>query len=189
MGQRGDDPMTRALVLGGGGFSGIGWELGVLQGLSAAGISVLDCDLVVGTSAGAFVGLRGLAADAFDRINDSPPWTPLADETGLALAWGSTAVRAIQLSRRPILRWVFPALIAWRAVYAMERLAVRRGFGDVAKLRKIPGMRREEPFCRLSCCSSSVRWPDWPQRRRKSAGSDTGKRLSTERAAGRHIIW
>jgi NTE family protein len=139
----GDDPMTRALVLGGGGFSGIAWELGVLQGLSAAGISVLDCDLVVGTSAGAFVGSRVLAADAFDGINDSRTWTPPVDETGLAVALGSTAVRAIRLTRRPIFRWVVPALIAWRAVYAMERKAARHGFGDVAKLQRIPGMRRE----------------------------------------------
>jgi NTE family protein len=135
--------MTRALVLGGGGFSGIAWELGVLQALSAAGLSVIDCDLVVGTSAGAFVGSRVLAADAFDGINDSRMWTPLADETALAIAWGSTAVRAIRLTRRPNLRWVVPALIAWRAVYAMERQAVRRGFGNFAQVRKIPGMRRE----------------------------------------------
>jgi NTE family protein len=143
MGSAGDDPMTRALVLGGGGFSGIGWELGVLQALSASGLPVLECDLVVGTSAGAYVGSRVLAADDFDGISDSPPWTSLADETALTMAFGSTAVRAIQLTRRPILRWVFPALIAWRAVYAMERRAARRGFGDVTQLRKIPGMRRE----------------------------------------------
>jgi NTE family protein len=135
--------MTRALVLGGGGFSGIAWELGVLQALSAAGLSVLDCDLVVGTSAGAFVGSRVPAADAMDGINDSRIWTPLADQTALASALGSTAVRAIRLTRRPNLRWLVPALIAWRAVYAMERRAVRRGFGNVAQFRKIPGMRRE----------------------------------------------
>ena len=142
MGQRSDDPMTRALVLGGGGFSGIAWEVGVLRGLSAAGISVLDCDLIVGTSGGAYVGSRVLAADDFDGINDSRTWTPPADGPALALALGSTAVRAIRLTRRPILHWAVPA-IAWRAVYAMEQLAARRGFGDVAKLRRIPGMRRE----------------------------------------------
>jgi NTE family protein len=143
MGLRGDDSMTRALVLGGGGFSGIGWELGVLQALSAAGLPVLDCDLVIGTSAGAYVGSRVLADDHFDRISDSRKWTSLADETALTLAFGSMALRAIRLTRRASLRWVVPALIAWRAVYAMERLVARRGFRDVAKLREIPGMRRE----------------------------------------------
>jgi NTE family protein len=162
--------MTRALVLGGGGFSGIAWELGVLQALSAAGLSVLDCDLVVGTSAGAFVGSRVLAADAIDRVNDSRIWTPLADQTALAIAFGSTAVGAIRLTRRPNLRWVVPALIAWRAVYAMERRAVRHGFGNVAQFRKIPGMRREGAvpsaellkfvgsLARLSPTPSQERW-------------------------------
>lgn len=47
--------MRRALVLGSGGATGVAWELGVLAGLSRAGLS-LDADLVVGTSAGALVG-------------------------------------------------------------------------------------------------------------------------------------
>jgi NTE family protein len=44
----------RALVLGSGGATGIAWELGVLAGLSRAGLP-LAADLVVGTSAGAVV--------------------------------------------------------------------------------------------------------------------------------------
>ena len=46
--------MRRALVLGSGGTTGIAWELGVLAGLSRAGLP-LEADLVVGTSAGAVV--------------------------------------------------------------------------------------------------------------------------------------
>jgi NTE family protein len=46
----------RALVLGGGGISGIAWEIGVLAGLAAAGVDLGDADLVVGTSAGSVVG-------------------------------------------------------------------------------------------------------------------------------------
>lgn len=46
--------MHRALVLGSGGATGIAWELGVLSGLSRAGLR-LDPELVVGTSAGAVV--------------------------------------------------------------------------------------------------------------------------------------
>jgi NTE family protein len=48
--------MTTALVLGGGGITGIAWEVGVLHGLHAAGIDLTDADLVVGTSAGSIVG-------------------------------------------------------------------------------------------------------------------------------------
>jgi NTE family protein len=49
----------RALVLGGGGLTGIGWECGVLAGLAEAGLDLgADADLVVGTSAGSVVGAQ-----------------------------------------------------------------------------------------------------------------------------------
>jgi NTE family protein len=48
--------MTRALVLGGGGPVGIGWEAGLLVGLARSGVDVGLADLVVGTSAGSVVG-------------------------------------------------------------------------------------------------------------------------------------
>ena len=49
--------MTRtALVLGGGGITGIAWELGILAGLARAGVDLTDADLLVGTSAGSVVG-------------------------------------------------------------------------------------------------------------------------------------
>lgn len=46
----------RALVLGGGGITGIAWEVGLLAGLAAEGIDLSAADLVVGTSAGSLVG-------------------------------------------------------------------------------------------------------------------------------------
>ena len=68
----------RALVLGGGGVAGIAWELGVLHGLTAAGIDLGAADLVVGTSAGSVVGaaLRFGQADAAYQAQiaeDTPP--------------------------------------------------------------------------------------------------------------------
>lgn len=48
--------MTRALVLGGGGPVGIGWEAGLLVGLGRNGVDVSHADRVVGTSAGSVVG-------------------------------------------------------------------------------------------------------------------------------------
>lgn len=47
----------RALVLGGGGITGIAWEIGLLTGLAERGIDLIDADLVVGTSAGSVVGV------------------------------------------------------------------------------------------------------------------------------------
>jgi len=48
----------RALVLGGGGPVGIAWEAGLLAGLAEGGIDFSEADLIVGTSAGAFVGAQ-----------------------------------------------------------------------------------------------------------------------------------
>ena len=47
---------TRAIVLGGGGITGIAWEVGVLTGLLEVGAALHEADTIIGTSAGAFVG-------------------------------------------------------------------------------------------------------------------------------------
>src|SRR5205823_5178111 len=51
-----DAARTRALVLGGGGITGIGWEVGMLAGLLDEGVDLRSADTVIGTSAGSFVG-------------------------------------------------------------------------------------------------------------------------------------
>ena len=43
----------RALVLGGGGVTGIAWETGLIAGL---GIDLAAADVIIGTSAGSLVG-------------------------------------------------------------------------------------------------------------------------------------
>jgi len=48
---------ARALVLGGGGVTGIAWEVGILTGLLEANVNLHEADTVIGTSAGAFVGV------------------------------------------------------------------------------------------------------------------------------------
>jgi NTE family protein len=66
----------RALVLGGGGAAGNAWLIGVLAGLSAAGLDVTDAGLVVGTSAGATAAAQlagGQAADLYSEILAQPP--------------------------------------------------------------------------------------------------------------------
>lgn len=47
---------SRAVVLGGGGPVGVGWELGLAAGLAKEGINLAEADLVVGTSAGSLAG-------------------------------------------------------------------------------------------------------------------------------------
>ncbi|MFF3975173.1 patatin-like phospholipase family protein [Streptomyces sp. NPDC001828] len=47
-----------ALVLGSGGLTGVGWEIGILRGLAEAGVDLTDARLVVGSSAGAVVAVN-----------------------------------------------------------------------------------------------------------------------------------
>jgi NTE family protein len=66
----------RALVLGGGGITGIAWEWGILAGLAAGGVEVANADLVVGTSAGSVVGAQvaaGLDVEERYRAQLAPP--------------------------------------------------------------------------------------------------------------------
>ncbi|WP_434616014.1 patatin-like phospholipase family protein [Arthrobacter sp. A5] len=46
---------SRALVLGGGGVTGIGWETGLIAGLAERGIHLSEADRIIGTSAGSSV--------------------------------------------------------------------------------------------------------------------------------------
>ncbi|MGD2045103.1 MAG: patatin-like phospholipase family protein [Gemmatimonadota bacterium] len=62
---------NRALVLGGGGVTGIAWHTGLLLGLEERGVDVSDCDLAIGTSAGATVAAQLTSgvplSDLFER--------------------------------------------------------------------------------------------------------------------------
>jgi len=53
---------TRAVVLGGGGVTGIAWEIGIIAALLQERINLADADVIIGTSAGSFVG-SSLASD------------------------------------------------------------------------------------------------------------------------------
>jgi len=55
---------VRGLVFGGGGLVGLAWGIGWLDGLSKAGVSLADADVVVGTSAGSALTAM---VDATDR--------------------------------------------------------------------------------------------------------------------------
>ena len=58
----------RALVLHGGGSAGNAWEIGIVAGLSDAGVALIEADLIVGTSAGATVAAQMTAASPVDLL-------------------------------------------------------------------------------------------------------------------------
>lgn len=67
---------SSALVLGGGGITGIAWELGILAGLAREGVDLTDADVVVGTSAGSVVGAQlgsGIPLDDLHAAQLEPP--------------------------------------------------------------------------------------------------------------------
>lgn len=85
--------MTRAVVLGGGGPVGIGWEAGLIVGLQRAGVDLALADSVVGTSAGSVVGftlasggdMTAAVGVAGGESRPAPAPAPAAAEGGLAL--------------------------------------------------------------------------------------------------------
>jgi len=56
------------LVLGGGGITGIAWELGLLAGLAAASVDLLSADVIVGTSAGSVVGAQVTSSTPLEAL-------------------------------------------------------------------------------------------------------------------------
>ncbi len=112
--------MTRALVLGGGGPVGIGWEAGLISGLAAAGVVVSESDAVIGTSAGSAVGAQLLSGGALEdavELSREPPslvgtTTDLATLTdllvSLAIAEGTEETRRSQLGRLALDTWIVP---------------------------------------------------------------------------------
>ena len=68
--------MRFALVLGGGGITGIGWETGLLHGLRERGSDLTGAAMIIGTSAGSVVGTQlatvGDTAALYDRQIISP---------------------------------------------------------------------------------------------------------------------
>ncbi|MFI2651544.1 patatin-like phospholipase family protein [Micromonospora fulviviridis] len=97
--------MTRALVLGGGGVTGVAWELGLLAGLSERGLDLTAAELVVGTSAGSVVGAQVCSGTPVEELYAAqlrPAGTEVAARLGVGVlarwAWAGTrgrdAVRA-----------------------------------------------------------------------------------------------
>ncbi len=95
--------MDKALVLGGGGLTGIAWEIGIIAGLAEHGVDLADADLVVGTSAGSVVGVdvrsgRGIA-DYYQEQTAPPSASEVYARLGkfLLLKYGL----AMLLTRKP----------------------------------------------------------------------------------------
>jgi NTE family protein len=85
--------MTRAVVLGGGGPVGVGWESGLAVGLANAGVALGAADLVVGTSAGSIVGAGlALGLDLADTVSAVGQPVPVEVGAGASITELMTAM-------------------------------------------------------------------------------------------------
>ena len=98
----------KALVLGGGGVTGVAWELGILTGLVEAGVDLTDADLVVGTSAGSVVAAIITSGEPVQDAYQRQLLPPTAEQSarvgiGLILRYAAAAIgRNAQRSRAKI---------------------------------------------------------------------------------------
>ncbi len=116
----------KALVLGGGGITGIAWETGLLTGLAEAGVDLTGADRVVGTSAGSIVGSQITSDTPLDELYrrqllepghpDGPTEAALAAIGPRVLATYAVAVLRSRGDAR-----AFGRLLGARAVRASER--------------------------------------------------------------------
>ncbi|RFA29428.1 hypothetical protein CAI21_09905 [Alkalilimnicola ehrlichii] len=132
----------RALVLGGGGVTGIAWQLGLLLGLQRGGTSLANADLIIGTSAGSSVGAQitcGLTLDTLVRRQILPP----ANSKERAVPYDGA--KAAESSRRLLERM------------SGDRNAARRKIGSFA-LRSRTASEAE----RKAIIASRLPSRDWP---------------------------
>ena len=152
----------RALVLGGGGVTGIAWETGLLAGLAEAGIDLTAADLVVGTSAGSVVGAQILSGPTIEDLYAAQ----LTDPTGeLATRMGATSM----------LRFIAAAL--WPGDEQRARARLGRA---ALKARTVPEAERRAVIERRLPSAS------WPERSLliTSVDAETGELRVFDRDSG-----
>jgi NTE family protein len=134
-----------ALVLGGGGITGIAWEIGVLAGLAEAGTDLSGADLVVGTSAGSVVGAQVASGEQLEAMY----------ERQLAPASGEKMAR---LNRATL------AQFGWAMLRSRGRdVEFRRRIGALALAAERAGLTPPEQE-RLDVIGARLGGKQWPER-------------------------
>jgi NTE family protein len=134
-----------ALVLGGGGITGIAWELGLLAGLADAGVDLTSADLVVGTSAGSVVGAQVTSGAPLPELFERQLRPPDGE-------------RVARMNRATLARF------AWAMLLSRGRDAdFRRRVGALAIRAAEAGMTPSEEE-RLAVIRSRLVSHEWPDR-------------------------
>ncbi|MCZ2836736.1 patatin-like phospholipase family protein [Modestobacter sp. VKM Ac-2985] len=136
-----------ALVLGGGGVTGIAWEIGVLAGLAEAGVDLTSADLVVGTSAGSVVGALVTTGADVDSLHERQLEPVGPQET------------ASRMGRGTLARYGLAMLLSRR-----DDGAFRRRIGQLARTAAETGRTpsEEERRAAIERRLAGAQWPDRP---------------------------
>ena len=160
-----------ALVLGGGGITGIAWEIGVLAGLAEAGTDLSGADLVVGTSAGSVVGAQ-LACGAELEAMYARQLEP------------ATAEKAARLNRATL------AQFGWAMLRSRGKdVEFRRRIGALALAAEKAGATPSEQE-RLDVIGSRLVSAEWPSRRLviTAVDAETGEFHAFDRDSGVPLV-
>lgn len=158
---------TRALVLGGGGVTGVAWELGMLMGLSEHGVDLSTPDVLVGTSAGAAVaGI--IASGEVQRRYEAQlqgPGDEITEKLGLGLL----------------------ARYGWHMVrsHSLEQFGARMGAMALAAATMAPAERRAVFEKRIAL---NAAWPERIDLRVTAIDAETGKFVVFDRDSGIALI-
>jgi NTE family protein len=158
--------VTRALVLGGGGLTGIAWEWGVLAGLREAGVDLTTADLVVGTSAGSVVG-----AQLAGGVDPEERYTRQLEAPDSELA--------ARMDPWTLARW------GWAVLRARDARQAGRNLGRVAlRSRTLPETVRREVI------ASRLPVKAWPERALLLTAVDagSGERVVFDRNSGVELV-
>ncbi|MFF5228656.1 patatin-like phospholipase family protein [Dactylosporangium sp. NPDC000521] len=161
------DDSRFALVLGGGGVTGVAWEIGMVAGLAAAGVDLTAADLVVGTSAGSVAGAQITSGRPLEELYERQ----LAPATGeIAAHFGvGTMLRYASAGLRP----------------GDDRQALRR-LGHAARTADtVPEQSRRDVIAgRLPRHD----WPDTPRLLITAVDAETGEEVTFDRDSGVDLV-
>lgn len=155
----------KALVLGGGGITGIAWEIGIAAGLADAGVDLRSADRVVGTSAGSVVGTL-LRSDL-----------PLEDIFATQLQEETEEIGA-KMGLGVVLRWMLAGGLSRDPRQARARI------GRMALRARTPTADRRKII------EARIPVREWPERRLliTAVDADTGDPMAFDRSSGVDLI-
>ena len=160
-----------ALVLGGGGITGVAWEIGVLAGLAEAGVDLSGADLVVGTSAGSVVGAQVTCGAALETLYERQLEPP-------------TQEKVARMTRGNLARYAW-AMLTSRG----HDVEFRRRVGALALAAEKAGLTPTEQE-RIDVIGSRLVSAEWPERPLLTTAVDaeTGEFRTFDRDSGVPLV-